>query len=238
MALRLIHKEGFRVIFGFVFFGILINWILWYFVQIPVLNAIVGVLSLLLFLFGVLFFRYPKRKNPLALEEGIILAPCDGVVVVTEEVYEGEILEKRCLQVSIFMSLSDVHINWVAVRGKVRHVSHTEGNFLKAYLPKSSTENERSAVVIETPSGQQVLERQIAGAVARRISTYLTVGQEVTGNDELGFITFGSRVDLYLPLGTEIFVPLRQKVKGNQTVLGKLPPAPNPQPFTRIEIIR
>lgn len=176
-----------------------------------------------LFILLVNFFRNPNRHNSLADEEGAITSPCDGKLVVVEEVFESEILRKQCLKVSIFMSILDVHANWVAVKGKVTHVSHQEGNFLMAFLPKSSTENERSAVVLETPEGYTILERQIAGAVARRISTYLKEGQEVTGNSHLGFIKFGSRIDLYLPLGTTINIPLGAKVKGNSTLLGYLP---------------
>ena len=125
---------------------------------------------------------------------------------------------------SIFMSIYDVHANWFACNGVVRHVSHTDGNFYKAFLPKSSTENERSAVVIETPQGHRVLERQIAGAVARRIVTYPQVGEEGTINDFVGFIKFGSRVDVFLPLGTTINVEVGQTVTGNQTIIGKLNP--------------
>lgn len=234
--LNLIHPEGRSLLFGAIFIIILINWTLYYFVGSPVLTLFAAVVSIVVFALTAIFFRYPKRRNPLADKEGIILSPCDGKLVVVEEVYEQEILERRCLKVSIFMSITDVHINWVAVKGKVRHVSHTEGNFLKAYLPKSSTENERSAVVIETPSGQYVLERQIAGAVARRISTYLKVGDEVSPNNQLGFIKFGSRVDLYLPLGTQIDVAIGDKVVGNTTVLGRLPDTPAPRPFTKIEM--
>ncbi len=169
------------------------------------------------------FFRSPYRHNVAAQEPRMLVAPADGELVVVEETFEEEFFKEKCLKVSIFMSIFDVHANWFCCNGTVKHVGHTEGNFLKAFLPKSSVENERSAVIIETPEGHKVLERQIAGAVARRIVTYPEVNDRVTLNDFLGFIKFGSRIDLYLPLGTEIYLKPGVKVKGNTTVLGKLP---------------
>lgn len=218
-----IHNEGKALLVGLLFILLLVNWMAWHFVGNIILGSAVGAISLVFFLLTLNFFRYPSRRNHHTGKEGLIIAPADGKVVVVEEVYEAELLKERCLKVSIFMSIFDVHINWPAVEGTVEHVSHTEGNFLKAFLPKSSTENERSAVIVRTPEGYRVLERQIAGAVARRIVTYLKEGQEVTVNDQLGFIKFGSRIDLYLPLGTVINVPIGTAVTGNTTILGKMP---------------
>lgn len=229
-----IHHEGFHILLGSFFLLLLLNWIIFFFVGNLWLSIVVGVLSIGFLAITLNFFRHPRRENPLSEMPGVITSPCDGKLVVIEEVYESEILKERCLKVSIFMSILDVHINWCAVKGRVAHVSHQEGNFLMAYLPKSSTENERSAIVIETPEGHHVLERQIAGAVARRISTYVKEGDEVSGNTPVGFIKFGSRIDLYLPLGTTINLPIGSKVKGNSTILGSLPqPSTQPAPQER-----
>ena len=149
-------------------------------------------------------------------------APADGTIVAIEEVMENEILHKKCLQISIFMSIFNVHANWFPVNGTVKHVSHQNGRFMAAYLPKSSTENERSAVVITTRNGVDVLARQIAGAMARRIVTYAKPGEKCHVDEQMGFIKFGSRVDVYLPVGTEVLIEMDQKVTGNQTPIARL----------------
>lgn len=218
-----VHHEGRGILISFFLIFLVIDVLAFLtspYIAIPIF-LLVSTLTLMGLAFN--FFRSPNRHNEGEGQEDIIVAPADGKLVTIEEVYEGEILQAQCLKVSIFMSIYDVHANWFACNGVVRHVSHTEGNFYKAFLPKSSTENERSAVVIETPQGHRVLERQIAGAVARRIVTYPQVGEEGTINDFVGFIKFGSRIDLYLPLGTEIFIAPETKVKGNTTAIGKLP---------------
>ena len=150
------------------------------------------------------------------------MAPADGRVVVIEEVDEEEYFHDRRLMISIFMSPVNVHANWIPCEGRVIKVDHQSGNFRAAYLPKASTENERSMVVIETPHGQQVMARQIAGAMARRIVTYAEEGQECYIDDHMGFIKFGSRVDVYLPLGTEVCVKLGQSTWGDETIIAKL----------------
>jgi phosphatidylserine decarboxylase len=142
---------------------------------------------------------------------------------VIEEVDENEYFHDRRLMISIFMSVTNVHANWFPVEGVVKMVRHHNGNFYKAWLPKASTENERSTVVIETPEGDEVLVRQIAGAVARRIVTYAKEGEDCVIDEHLGFIKFGSRVDVYLPLGTEVLCEIGQRTTGNQTVIAKLP---------------
>ena len=178
-------------------------------------------LTSVFFLLVLNFFRSPARRFPYD-SEGLVIAPADGTIVAIEEVKENEILHKECLQISIFMSVFNVHANWFPVNGTVKHVSHQKGRFMAAYLPKSSTENERSAVVITTRNGVDILARQIAGAMARRIVTYAKEGEKCHVDEQMGFIKFGSRVDVYLPIGTEVLVEMDQKVTGNQTPIARL----------------
>ena len=185
----------------------------------------VASVSAILFLLVLNFFRSPFRRFPYD-SEGLVIAPADGTIVAIEEVMENEILHRKCLQISIFMSVFNVHANWFPVNGTVKHVSHNNGRFMAAYLPKSSTENERSAVVITTKSGVDVLARQIAGALARRIVTYAKVGEKCHVDEQMGFIKFGSRVDVYLPVGTEVLIEMDQKVTGNQTPIARLGKCP------------
>ena len=152
-----------------------------------------------------------------------MIAPADGTVVTIEEVMENEILHRECLQISIFMSIFNVHANWFPVNGIVKHVSHQDGRFMAAYLPKSSVENERSSIVITTRGGIDVLARQVAGAMARRIVTYARPGDKCHVDEQMGFIKFGSRVDVFLPVGTEVLVEMDQKVTANQTPIARLP---------------
>ena len=175
----------------------------------------------IVFLFFVNFFRNPKRLFD-GYEDDMVLAPADGTVVVIEPTEEKECLHERRIQVSIFMSVFNVHANWYPVDGTVKKVWHKNGKFMKAWLPKASTDNERSTVVIETPEGVEIMARQIAGAMARRIVTYAEPGEECYIDEHMGFIKFGSRVDVFLPLGTEVFVKLGQLTTGNQTVIAKL----------------
>lgn len=173
--------------------------------------------------YGILlnFFRCPIRmfQGPTT---GTIVAPADGHIVVIEEVEEEEYFHDKRIMVSIFMSLTNVHANWVPCDGQIIKVGHQDGNFMKAYLPKASTENERSLVVIKTPHGQEVLVRQVAGAMARRIVTYVEEGMNCYIDDHMGFIKFGSRVDLYLPLDTEILVKMGQATTGDETIIARL----------------
>jgi phosphatidylserine decarboxylase len=167
------------------------------------------------------FFQCPVRLYEGDTEK-TIMAPCDGRVVVIEEVEENEFFHDKRLMISIFMSILDVHANWFPCDGIVKKVTHDNGRFKAAWLPKASTENERSAVLIETPEGVNVLARQIAGAMARRIVTYAKEGEDCFIDEHMGFIKFGSRVDVYLPIGSEVKVTLGQKTTGNQTVIAKL----------------
>ena len=184
------------------------------------------VLAVTLVAYGIAvnFFRCPIRLFGGEIENTVV-AGADGKVVVVEEVEENEYFHDRRIMVSIFMSLTNVHANWFPVEGFVKLVEHQNGNFHKAWLPKASMENERTTVVIETPTGEEVLVRQIAGAVARRIVTYARPDEECYIDEHLGFIKFGSRVDVFLPLTAEVKVKLGQATTGNQTVIAKLHPS-------------
>lgn len=167
------------------------------------------------------FYRCPIRFFE-GDTERIVVAPADGKVVVIEEVMENEYFHEKRLMISIFMSLFNVHANWFPVDGKVKKVVHKDGNYHKAWLPKASEENEHADVLITTPEGTDILCRQIAGAVARRIVTYAKEGEECYIDEHLGFIKLGSRVDVYLPLGTEVCVEMGQATTGDLTVIAKL----------------
>ena len=167
------------------------------------------------------FYRCPIRYFE-GDTERVVVAPADGKIVVIEEVMENEYFHEKRLMISIFMSLFNVHANWFPVDGKVKSVVHKDGNFHKAWLPKASEENEHADIMITTPEGTDILCRQIAGAVARRIVTYAKEGEECFIDEHLGFIKFGSRVDVYLPVGTEVCVKMGQYTTGDQTVIAKL----------------
>ncbi len=216
-----IHHEGTNILLIGLIVLLAINIPLWLTVKIIAIPIAVTAVTVVLYLLAVNFFRSPRRHftgDP----EGAVVSSVDGRVVALEEVYEPEVLKCRCLQLSVFMSILNVHANWYPVDGKVLMVKHHDGRFLSAYLPKSSTENERSTILIETTGGQQVLVRQIAGAVARRIVTYAEKGDEARIDEHLGFIKFGSRVDIYLPLGTETFVKIGDTTTGGITLVGRL----------------
>ena len=167
------------------------------------------------------FFRCPKRRFQGDTTD-VVVAPADGKVVVNEEVEENEYFGDRRRMVSIFMSLVNVHANWFPVDGYVTRVEHQNGNFHMAWLPKASLENEHSTVIIRTPRGQEIMVRQVAGALARRIVTYARPDEECYIDEHLGFIKFGSRVDLFLPLDAKVEVSLGQSATGNQTVIARL----------------
>jgi phosphatidylserine decarboxylase len=199
----------------------IVNVSLYYTVSNKYVFYSVLVVSAVLFLVILNFFRSPYRRFPFD-SEGLVIAPADGTIVAIEEVRENEYFHDKRIQVSIFMSVFNVHANWFPVNGTVTHVSHQNGRFRAAYLPKSSTENERSTIVIRTDYGVDVLTRQIAGVMARRIVTYAKEGEYCEVNEQMGFIKFGSRVDTFLPSGTEILVEPDQKVTGNQTPIARL----------------
>jgi len=214
-----VHKEGFLVIAA-AFLGWLI------------LNIVVGMTDELYFrcftflattpvlILVIRFFRHPRRT--IVLKPDSALSPADGQIVAIEETLELEYFNDRRLQVSVFMSVYNVHVNWIPVPGVVKYFKHHNGRFMAAYLPKSSTDNERATTVIEMADGTEILVRQIAGAVAKRIISYPKVNAKVTQQNELGFIRFGSRVDLFLPVGTKVLVELGQLVTGSQTVIADL----------------
>jgi phosphatidylserine decarboxylase len=177
----------------------------------------VQILILLLLLLILQFFRNPKRD--LVVNNNVITAPVDGKVVVIEEVFESEYFKDKRLQVSIFMSPINVHVTRYAASGRINFSKYHPGKFLVAWHPKASEENERTTVVIDNPTFGEVLYRQIAGALARRIVNYAKEGDQVVQGEDAGFIKFGSRVDLFFPLGTKINVQLNQKAIGNQTVI-------------------
>ncbi|MFB6455914.1 phosphatidylserine decarboxylase family protein [Chitinophaga sp. Hz27] len=214
-----IHREGFATI-SLVFLVLLvINGAVTYWFDSPALTWSLLAVSVVFFLFIVSFFRVPSRQS--TANDNLVISPCDGKVVVIEEVYEPEYFKDKRLQVSIFMSPANVHVNRNPISGQIKLSQYHPGKYLVAWHPKSSTENERHSVVIDNGK-TAILVRQIAGALARRIVNYLKPGMEVKQNDEMGFIKFGSRVDLYLPLGTEVTVKLEEVVKGEQTVIAKL----------------
>ena len=217
-----IHSEGTSILIVSFIVAVLINAPLWYFLpDMYVLNSIVSVASLVIYLLMVNFFRSPKRIFPGDVEN-VIVAPADGKVVVIEKVFEPDHFKDERIQVSIFMSPTNVHANWYPVDGVVTRVEHQKGKFHKAWLPKASTENERSLVVIRMQDGREILMRQIAGAMARRIVTYSSVGDECFIDQHMGFIKFGSRVDLYLPLDVDLKITLNQKTVGNETVIANI----------------
>ncbi len=184
--------------------------------------------TIFLVLFGIAygivvnFYQCPIRYLNMENTDKVVVAPADGKVVVIEEVEENQYFHDKRLMVSIFMSLFNVHANWFPVDGKVKFVHHQDGNFHKAWLPKASEENERADIMITTDDGTDILCRQIAGAVARRIVTYAKEGEDCFIDEHLGFIKLGSRVDVFLPIGTEVCVKMGQKTIGDQTIIAKL----------------
>ena len=217
-----IHREGTSILVISLVILLSLNSFSWYFVPCDIFNILLSGISLFIYLMMVNFFRSPKRVFPSDDVEKLVVAPADGKVVVVEEVFEPDHFKDKRMMVSIFMSPLNVHANWYPVDGVVKRVSHQSGKFMKAWLPKASTENERSLVVIETPDGTEILVRQIAGAMARRIVTYAEPNEECFIDQHMGFIKFGSRVDVYLPLNAEICVELEQKTVGNETIIAKL----------------
>ena len=225
-----IHHEGTEILIvgGLILAALNVPLWLWLGKDLVMIPMVVTAASVVFYLFVVNFFRSPRRKFKGDVVNAVV-ASADGKVVALEKVYEPEVLKCEVIQLSVFMSPTNVHANWFPVDGKVIYTAHHSGRFQAAWLPKSSTENERSTVVIETPAGQKVLMRQIAGAMARRIVTYAQPGTEANIEDHMGFIKFGSRVDLYLPIGTEIFVKLDDRTTGGVSLVGRLRPDFDPQ---------
>ena len=215
-----LHREGRKMLLVVALIVFILNLIAYFFWPHWILSILLA-LSAVLLVFVVYFFRDPVRILTID-DPDYLVAPADGKVVVIEPVMENEYFHEQRLQVSIFMSPFNVHANWYPCEGTILVSEHQSGNHKAAWLPKSSTENERSLVVIETKSKAVIAVRQIAGAMARRIVTYARAGKECHRNSHLGFIKLGSRVDLYLPLDTEMFVEMGDNVRGNQTIIAKL----------------
>jgi phosphatidylserine decarboxylase len=217
-----IHKEGYSSLAICILFIAVLNAIIqFYFPQAYAVKWIVYILSFVLFLIILQFFRSPSIT--IDKDETQVLCPADGKVVVIEETVETEFFKDKRIQLSVFMSPINVHINRNPISGIVKYFKYHPGKYLVAWHPKSSTENERTTIVIENNQGVAILFRQIAGALARRIVWYVKEGDKAAQGDQFGFIKFGSRVDVFLPLGTEIKVELGQVVKGGKTILAQLP---------------
>ncbi|MGC4041348.1 MAG: phosphatidylserine decarboxylase family protein [Flavobacterium sp.] len=211
------HKEGGKIILIATSATVVIFLLSHKLASVLWLEKTIQIITLVLLLLILQFFRNPNRK--VTPNEKVVLAPVDGKVVVIEEVYEGEYFKDNRLQVSIFMSPINVHVTRYCVSGKIKYSKYHPGKYLVAWHPKASTENERTTVVIESKEFGEILYRQIAGALAKRIVNYAQEGTQVTQGDDAGFIKFGSRVDMYFPLGTKIDVKLQQNAVGNQTVI-------------------
>lgn len=215
-----IHKEGYKIILNsFLIIAVLVT-VTCLLLSNPNARYLAIGCGLILFVLIVRFFREPKREP--VLDESAVIAPADGTIVIVKKVYEPEYLKAECTQVSIFMSVFNVHANWFPVNGKVLYYKYHPGRYLVAMHPKSSEKNERTTVVTER-NGIPILTRQIAGYIARRIVCYAKEGSNVKMGDQMGFIKFGSRVDLFLPLESRIQVTKGQKVKALRTIIAKLP---------------
>lgn len=215
-----IHREGHTIIIVAGIVLLLINLPLAIIMHSGVISVIVALISTIVIIAFASFFRIPARDFYIA--DNKIIAPADGKVVVIEQVEENEYFKDKRIQVSIFMSPANVHVNRSPVSGLVTYQKYHPGKYLVAWHPKSSEKNERNTVVIENEGGVEILIRQIAGKLARKIRFYVEEGDKIIQANEFGFIKFGSRVDLFLPIGTKIDVDLRQKVKGGITVIGTL----------------
>ncbi|MBQ2033202.1 MAG: phosphatidylserine decarboxylase family protein [Alistipes sp.] len=218
-----INKEGYKIITTS---GIicLILWSLIYYFQshhsgmgLLITSAVI---LIAFWFFIVAFFREPRRVK--IHDSDLVFSPCDGRVVVTEVVYEDEYMKKDMLQISIFMSVTNIHMNWLPVSGVVDYYKYHPGRFLIAWHPKSSTENERTTTVVKMDDGRKILFRQVAGLIARRIVSYIKVGDKVNQNDVFGFIKFGSRIDVLVPKDSELLVEIGDPVVGSQTPLVRL----------------
>lgn len=221
VRLHKIHKEGTNILIILLCMLVVINIPAWMFIRPLAIPIVFSSISAILYFLVLNFFRSPRRHFP-GNRERVVVSSADGTVVALEEVYEPEYLKRNVIQVSVFMSVLNVHANWFPVDGEVVMVKHHSGRFHAAYLPKSSTENERSTVVIRALNGQEILVRQIAGAIARRIVTYARKGYEANIEDHMGFIKFGSRIDMYLPIGTEILTKIGDKTIGGITEIARL----------------
>ena len=211
------HKEGFKIIRNTTVTLLIVNSIAWYFFSESNLIKLLTFTSAVFSILILQFFRNPKRVIP--VNSNKVIAPADGKIVVLEETVEHEFFEDKRIQVSIFMSPFNVHVNRYPISGEVKFTKYHPGKFLVAWHPKSSTENERTTIVVENEKTGPILLRQIAGAVAKRIVLYAKKGEKCSQGHDMGFIKFGSRVDLFLPLDAKINIKMNDIVKGGQTVI-------------------
>jgi phosphatidylserine decarboxylase len=194
----------------------------WFFISDQIIKLVLLSISASFSFIIIQFFRYPQRN--IELRSNTILSPADGRICDIKEFVEEEYLKAKCLQVSVFMSPLNVHINWIPLPGIITYMKHKDGEFYAAFKDKSAEENERTTTAIKLADGREIVMRQIAGAMARRIINYVEVGETVNQQTEVGFIRFGSRVDLFLPLNTQLKVNIGDKVVGTQTIIGELQP--------------
>lgn len=218
MKIVKIHREGTNVLIPLFVVLAALNVPVWLFLPPVILPLLLSALSFTVYIFVFNFFRCPKRHYP-GPRPNHVVSSVDGRVVAIERVYESEWLKSEAIMVSVFMSPLNVHANWFPVDGTVDYVAHHEGRFLSAYLPKASTDNERSTVGITMNNGCRIVVRQIAGAMARRIVTYASPGEEADIDDHLGFIKFGSRVDIYLPIDANVLLKIGENTTGGITPL-------------------
>ncbi|MDI9356333.1 MAG: phosphatidylserine decarboxylase family protein [Chitinophagaceae bacterium] len=216
-----IHKEGFSILIYLLIFFLIVNIATCYFSTNNKISYTVIGISVIIYLLVLQFFRSPTVHTP--IDENIVYAPAEGKIVSIETVFEDEFLKTKCIQVSIFMSPFNVHVNRNPISGKVLYAQYHPGKYLVAWHPKSSTLNERTSIAIQNKQGDTLLMRQIAGAVARRIKFYVQKNDTVIQGEEFGFIKFGSRVDVFLPLSYKILVKIGDKTTGGKTILASTP---------------
>lgn len=214
------HKEGFKIILIATILTLIAIFAVDAFIEVAWLKKLISIIFIIFYVLVLQFFRNPKRST--VKDKNHVLSPVDGKVVVIEEVYEPEFFKEKRLQVSIFMSPLNVHVTRYPISGKVTYSKYHPGEYYVAWHPKASTENERTTIVVENSTFGAVLYRQIAGAVAKRIVNYAKVNDIATQGKDAGFIKFGSRVDLFLPIGTKVEVSLNQKVKGGEHIIASI----------------
>ena len=214
------HKEGFKIIRNTTISLLIINGIAWYIFDESIIIKLLTFTSVVVIILILQFFRNPKRD--INLNSNHIIAPADGKIVVLEETIEHEYFKDKRIQISIFMSPFNVHVNRYPISGEIKFTRYHPGNFLVAWHPKSSTENERTTIVVENKKIGPILLRQIAGAVAKRIILYAKKGEQCSQGDDMGFIKFGSRVDLFLPLDSKINIKMNDIVKGGKTLIARI----------------
>ncbi len=215
-----IHKEGNTIILTAVFFTLLIGGSLFYFCGVKWWTVLIAFQPFALAVFMIAFFRDPKRTPTGSTH--LVTAPADGEIVIIEETVENEYFHDKRLQISVFMTFFNVHINWAPISGVVSFFRYHRGKYLAAWHPKSSTKNERTTIVFRNEDGTEVLCRQIAGLFARRVVCYAEYEKPFTAGQQIGFIKFGSRADVFLPLGTKVNVKLGDKVVGSETIIAEL----------------